>query len=111
MQAGKRQMRLGLHAGRGQHGHAAVVRDSGGLRQQPRLADAGLAAKHERPTAGRDLVHERREQGLLRGTADQRHSVAARRVEHQSHPPIRSVAHLAESNGPGKGDRPIPSPG
>jgi len=103
MQAGKQQMRLGLHAGRGRHGHAAVV--------QPRLADAGLAAKHERPTAGRDLVQERRQQGLLRGAADQRDSVAARRVEHQSHPPIRSVAHLAESNGPGKGDRPIPSPG
>jgi hypothetical protein len=59
MQAGKRQMRLGLHAGRGRHGHAAVV--------QPRLADAGLAAKHERPTAGRDLVQERHQQGLLRG--------------------------------------------
>jgi hypothetical protein len=59
MQPGKGQVCLGLNASRGEHGHAPLARGPRGLGQQPRLADPGLAAKHERLAARRDLVEER----------------------------------------------------
>jgi len=58
MQSGKGQMRLGLHAGRGEHGHAPLASLSRGVRKQTRLPDSRLAAEHERLATRRDLVQE-----------------------------------------------------
>jgi hypothetical protein len=58
MQSGEWEMRLGLHAGRGEDQHAALARRAGGFSEQPRLADTRLAAKHERLAACRDLVQQ-----------------------------------------------------
>ena len=77
MQSGKRQMRLGLHAGGREQRQTAVACRSGGLGEQPGLPDARLAAKHERLTALGDPVQERREELLFparprRGAASSR---------------------------------------
>jgi hypothetical protein len=70
VQPGKWQMRFGLHASCSQHGHSPVACSTRGLRQQPRLADARLAAKHERLAAGRHLVQERSQKPLFLGAAE-----------------------------------------
>jgi hypothetical protein len=58
MQPGERQMRLRLHAGGGEHQHATLPRGQGGIRQEPRLANTGLAAKQKRLAARRDLLQQ-----------------------------------------------------
>ena len=56
MQPGKREVRLGLHPSGREHRHAPLPRSPRGVRQEPRLADTRLAAKHERLATSRDLV-------------------------------------------------------
>ena len=58
MQPGKRQMRFRLHARRSEHRHPAVARRLRSERQQPRLADARLSAKHQRLPAVSNPVQE-----------------------------------------------------
>jgi hypothetical protein len=58
MQPRKRRMRFGLHASCSEHRHAPGACGSRGLRQQPRPADARLAAKHKRLAAVCNLVQE-----------------------------------------------------
>ena len=83
MQSGKRQMSLRLHAGRSEHGHAPLTRRQLGLGEQPRLADTGLAVKHERLAADGNVVQDRRQEPLLlEPTYERRSSVMSRR-EHQ----------------------------
>lgn len=65
MQSGKRQMRLGLHASGGEHRNAPLPRSPRGGRQQPRLADTRLAAKHERLAARRDFIQDRPQETLF----------------------------------------------
>jgi hypothetical protein len=82
MQPGKRQVRLRLHTGRGEHRHAARARGSLGLRQQARFADAGLAAKHESVTPSDDLVQERFQEPLLSQATYERCGFVTPRPEH-----------------------------
>ena len=83
MQAGKWQVRFGLHAGRGEHGHASLARLSRGLSEQTRLADARLAAEHERLAPRRDLVQQRRQEPLFVCATEQRRDLVACRSEHK----------------------------
>ena len=66
------QMRLGLHAGRGQQPHVAFVRRLCGLRQQSGLADPRLAAENQRLAARGDCGEQRREQAPFPVAADER---------------------------------------
>jgi hypothetical protein len=59
VQSGERQMGLGLDAGRREHRHAPLPRDSPGIGQQPGLSDTGLAAEHQRPAVRTDFVQRR----------------------------------------------------
>jgi hypothetical protein len=65
MQSGEQQMRLGLHTGRGENGHAAFACRSHRLRQQARLADSGLAMNDERLSVQGDVLEERRQELLF----------------------------------------------
>jgi hypothetical protein len=58
-------VRLGLDPGRNQHRHVPLARHSLGCRQQARLADAGLAAKHEGLAPSGDVIDERRQEALF----------------------------------------------
>ena len=58
MQPGKRQVRFALHASGPEHRHPALARCARRDRQQPRLADARLTAKHQRLPAVANLVQK-----------------------------------------------------
>jgi hypothetical protein len=58
MQAGKRDVYLGVGARGRQHGHAAMHGQTSRLRQQSGLADSGLTAKHGCATAPLDVVDQ-----------------------------------------------------
>jgi hypothetical protein len=58
MQPREWQVRFGLHTGGRERGRAAVACRLRGLSQQARLADARLAAKHERLAVGGYPVQE-----------------------------------------------------
>ena len=57
-QTRKRQVGFRLHAGRGEHRHAALACSSRRLRQQTRLADARIAVQHERSAPAADVIQK-----------------------------------------------------
>ena len=84
MQAGEREMCLGLDAGGSEHGHAPLAGHPRGLRQQPRLPNPRLAAKHERLATRPDPIQERPQQPLFLAATQQRLTVALGRGEHRT---------------------------
>jgi hypothetical protein len=78
MQPCKRQMRLGLHPGRGQDRDPPLACRPRDFRQQARLADAGLASKYERLAARDDPVQQRPQEALFLGATTR--GVASSRV-------------------------------
>ena len=84
MQPGERQMRLRLHTGRGEHRHAPLACRPLGLGEQTRLADAGLAVKHERLAARGNVVQERRQEALFLEATQERRSFVMSRREHET---------------------------
>ena len=72
VQPGKRKLCLGLHAGGRQDQHPEVASALAGLTQQRGLADAGLAAQHQRATTLAHMIEQLTQHPRLALAPDQR---------------------------------------